>query len=173
MITQGEARMITEETKRECLRALKSRRMEILTQTDDPLNDARIRGLWHLEWLVRDWVDDWSFISDAEASLILEISVEEVEEQRQAFQLIGVQFVTEDYLYPTWQFTKEGKLPGLEEVLPVLAEATTSPLMQAKFFLIPLCSLPDGVTARDYLLNGGDIERVVHIAENYLEQGWN
>lgn len=71
-------------------------------------------------------------------------------------------------VYPLFQFTDSGVLPGLAEVLKALGPKP-HPLVVVQFFDTPTEDLQipgvhGPVSPRDYLVSGGDVARVVRLA---------
>ena len=101
----------------------------------------------------------------AQVASRLDISKQAVDKRRRARKLLALP-TTRGFLYPAWQFTVDGVLPGFEQVLAALhAEAWT----QASWFLTGDSRLGD---ARPLdVLRRGETERVVVAAAAYGEQG--
>ena len=96
----------------------------------DPLAPARLRGLREREKLLQV---EGGTVGVDEAAALLGISRQAVDKRRRAGKLIGLTLGRRGYMYPVWQFSQGGTLPGLEEVLTELRGH--DPWMQAIFML--------------------------------------
>lgn len=74
-----------------------------------------------------------------------------VDKRRKANKLIGLAVGRHGYLYPSWQFSRNGTVPGLEDVLGVLHRH--DPWSQVIFMLSPNDRL-DGMTPLEVLRKG-------------------
>jgi hypothetical protein len=137
--------------------------LETLRQ-EDPLLPARLRGLRARERLLS--AGGGTLIS-AQAAGALGITRQAVEKRRQAGRLLAVSTGRRGYLYPAWQFTPEGVLPGLEQVLSLLADH--DPWMRLAFVLNANTAL--GGESPLETLRRGDVEPVLRAARVYGEQG--
>jgi hypothetical protein len=170
------ARYWTQWVKQQELLAVRWERAQLELQTDDPLTPARLRGLDFRESILRDEHADWLLVSDSEAGVIMGCSGVDVETYRRAGYLLALQFGTRDYLYPLWQFNRSRqhplnmltRIPGLREVLNGLGD--TDPLTKAQFFLAKIW--PGQQNAVDFLSDGGDIAKVVSMAEHFCHEGF-
>jgi hypothetical protein len=97
----------------------------------------------------------------------LRLTRQGVAQRRTRGKLLGVEVGKRGYLYPAWQFTETGVLPGLEEILAILSEG--SDLSRMAFFLSGNIAL-DGKRPLD-LLREGKIELVRRAAQLLGEQG--
>jgi hypothetical protein len=76
---------------------------------------------------------------------------------------------------PRWQFTSDGVVPGLEQVLPVIP-SSVHPLEVEEFFvrtnygLQPLTGRDEHPSPRDWLISGGDPEVVADAARLLVER---
>lgn len=95
----------------------------------DPLAAARARG----EQAKRDiLVAQGDMLDVTEVAARLRIGVGEVEARRQRGLLLAIPLGDGSWGFPIWQFTGDGVLPGLEDVLRDLG--TSGPWAQAAFF---------------------------------------
>lgn len=92
---------------------------EVLAElsVEDPLADARLRGL---EARVRLLEDEGGTFSADEAAGALGISREAVNQRRRSGKLLALSTGRRGYRYPVWQFGEEGTLPGFESTLKEL-----------------------------------------------------
>jgi hypothetical protein len=130
----------------------------------DPLAAARLRGLLARSRILE--ADGGPFTVDQVAKS-LGISRQAVDKRRRAGKLLGLDTGRRGYLYPSWQFTSDGVLPGLETVLRNLT--IHDPWMQAAFFLNGSYYL-DGESPLAELRRG-HVKAVVRAALTYGEQG--
>jgi hypothetical protein len=144
----------------------------VLYLLDDPkdrLNWARTRGVI-LQMKILDTTEgEWYVLSASQVGLHLGISVEEVEKQRAENRLLALDFHTDGsiWLYPVGQFVEDGKLPGLEELLQVMAEH--DPFTKTQLLLNGNSWL-DGKSLAEYLREGGVLRNACHAAEMFGEQ---
>jgi hypothetical protein len=129
----------------------------------DPLARARLRGLQVRERLLA--AED-GVLTAEEAADLLGITRQAIDNRRKRGTLLGVQLGKRGYRYPAWQFTPEGMLPGLGQVLSALDDY--SPWIQLSFLLNDNAWL-DGLRPLD-LLRRGKIDPVVDAAGKYGEQ---
>jgi hypothetical protein len=106
--------------------------VEMAKTYEDPLSGARARASKHMAQLlayeggplgVQDVVDR------------LRITRAGVDKRRKQGKLIGIDDGGRAVVYPSWQFTTTGTLPGLESVMSKLR--VTDPWMRIQFFLTP------------------------------------
>ncbi len=90
-----------------------------------------------------------------------------VDKRRKANKLIGLSVGRHGYLYPSWQFSRNGTVPGLEDVLGALYRH--DPWSQAIFLLSPNDRL-DGMTPLE-ALRKGQTEDVKIAASLFGEHG--
>lgn len=90
-----------------------------------------------------------------------------VDKRRRANKLIGLAVGRHGYLYPSWQFSQNGTVPGLEDVLGALHRH--DPWSQVIFMLSPNDRL-DGVTPLE-ALRKGQTEEVRIAAALFGEHG--
>lgn len=130
----------------------------------EPLAPAFIRGIEARDRLLNE--HGGTLTAEGVAG-ILGISRQGVDKRRSAGTLIGLTTGRHGYRYPAWQFTKSGVVPGLEDVLRVLAPH--DPWMQAAFFLGNNLRLK-GKSPLE-ALKAGQLSAVLNAAELYGEHG--
>lgn len=130
----------------------------------DPLESARVRGLAARERLLKA---EGSPLTVSQVEKMLGISRQAIHKRCSKGKLIALRTSKRGYLFPRWQFTDKGILPGLEEVLTELNE--DDPWMQASFILNPNIWL-DGVKPLE-MLQQGKISEVIVAAHASGEQG--
>jgi hypothetical protein len=131
---------------------------------DDPLAAARQRG----EQMKRDILATQGDLLDAnEVAARLGLTPAEVEQRRCDGLLMAIPTEKGPFGFPAWQFTDDGLLPGLEDVLRVLD--VDGEWTRAAFFLSGDIRL-DWRTPLEMLLRG-EIEAVRNAAAAYGEQG--
>ena len=86
-------------------------------KSDDPLGPARLRGLREREKLLE--VEGGTLSADHVAKH-LGITRQAVNKRRQQGALVGLDAGRHGYLYPAWQFVREGTIPDLEPALQTL-----------------------------------------------------
>jgi hypothetical protein len=131
---------------------------------EDPLIEARLRGLEAREQLL---AAEGGVMSAEEVARFLRVSRQAVDKRRKAGKLIGLQAGRHGYLYPAWQFDREGTLAGLEQVLSELQHH--DPWMQAVFMLSPNQRLGGRTPLQD--LRRGRVEEVCAAARWFGEHG--
>lgn len=90
-----------------------------------------------------------------------------VRQRLSARTLLGVDS-TGGWKLPAFQFTEDGELRGLDQVLPALPD-DVHPLVVRYFLTTPSTELPvndQTMSPRAWLLSGGDVARVVALAED-------
>lgn len=136
--------------------------LEALRQRD-PLLSAKLRGLRNRETLL---AVEGPALTAEEAASALGITRQGVDKRRRAGRLLAVTIGRRGYLYPAWQFTSSGVLPGLEEVLAALRDH--DPWMQLSFMVNPDTALGGRVPLAE--LRQGDLAAVLRAARTYGEQ---
>jgi hypothetical protein len=134
-------------------------------RAQDHLAAARVRGLHARDALL---AQEGGAIGAEEAATLLGISRQAVDNRRRAGRLLALTLGRRDYRYPLWQFTDDGVLPGLEEVLRDLAHVT--PWMQAAFLLNGNYRLRHAERPLD-ALRRGDLQEVREVAQMYGVHG--
>lgn len=99
-------------------------------QKEDPLAEARLRGLERRVELLKA---EGGSLGVNEVAARLGITRQAVDKRRRNRQLLALPLGQNRYAYPAWQFTEKGVLPGLEEVLRSFQE--DAPWSNAAFFL--------------------------------------
>ena len=130
----------------------------------EPLAPAFIRGIEAQHRLIEE---HGGTLSAERVAELLGITRQAVDKRRRAGKLIGLNTGRHGYRYPTWQFAESGTLPGLEDVLGVLAPHDE--WMQAAFFLGKNPRLNE-ITPIE-ALRAGKLEQVLNAAEMYGEHG--
>jgi biotin operon repressor len=99
-------------------------------KSDDPLAPARLRGIREREKLLE--VEGGTLSAD-DVAKHLNITRQAVNKRRQQGALVGLDAGRHGYLYPAWQFVREGTIPDLEAVLKALHDH--DPWMQHIFMV--------------------------------------
>lgn len=101
----------------------------------------------------------------------LGISRQAVHQRAARHAILGCPLADDAAVYPTWQFLDNGAtLPGLAEVVAVLADGDSDPWMAALWLRAPNDAL-DGATPADWLRDGGDTVPVLEAARR-VAAGW-
>jgi hypothetical protein len=130
----------------------------------DALASARVRGLEARQRLL---AAEGGPLRGEELATLLQISRQAVDKRRRLGRLLGIRIGPHRYDYPSWQWTEQGVLPGLEEVLQDLRHH--DPWMQLAFFVNGNICL-DGKTPVAELRRG-HLAAVRRAARLYGEQG--
>jgi len=129
----------------------------------DPLAAAKARG----EQAKRDLLAaQGDMLRATEVAARLSLDLGEVEQRRRSGHLLALPDQQGRYGFPAWQFTTDGLLPGLEDVLKEIG--VDSPWSQAAFFFSGDIRL-DWQTPLAVLVRG-DIDAVRRAAAAYGEQ---
>jgi len=96
----------------------------------DELAAARLRGVRARNRLLEA---RGGTIGSSEAGKLLGITRQAVHQRRKAGKLLGLETGHHAVAYPVWQFGERGLIPGLEETLKALDDA--SPWSKARFLL--------------------------------------
>jgi hypothetical protein len=132
-------------------------------QTEDPLRAAKARAAKHLLALLNA---EGGPIGVEEASERLGITRAAVDKRRKTGTLIGISDRGRAVVYPNWQFTTHGVLPGFDEVLRSIG--VQNEWMKMQFFL----TYDPDLQARPLdALRKGDREGVLRAAQQYGRQG--
>lgn len=129
-----------------------------------PLAPGFIRGYEAKRKLIED---HGGTLSAEKVGEILGITRQAVEKRRQSGKLLGLNIGRHGYRYPIWQFSESGNLPGLEQVLSVLA--SHDQWMQTAFFVSKNPRLNNRTPVE--MLAAGEIDRVLDVASVYGEHG--
>ena len=166
-----EARRETLELRRRSVEALDlHERVLAVSRSRDAITEGRLRGIQLMRELLQEPSWKWLLVSALEVALALRVSPEYVGELRRKNEIIGIRFGGDEPLYPAWQFTEEGVLGGMKEVLAALPPLGND-LTKAQFFVTATYSLPGVQSPIAYLLAGGDIQEVVALAESFNTKG--
>ena len=130
----------------------------------EPLAPAFIRGYEAKHKLIEE---HGGTLSAEKVGEILGITRQAVEKRRQMGKLLALTIGRHGYRYPVWQFNESGSLPGLEQVLSVLAGHDQ--WMQTAFFVSRNPRLNNRTPIE--MLERGEIERVLDVASVYGEHG--
>lgn len=133
---------------------------------EDPLGPARLRWLRDRERLL---AAEGGAVPVATAMETLGLKSRQAIQQRRARgKLLGLPLGGSTYLYPVWQFDRQGRvLPGLPDALAALAHL--DPWGQAAYLLAGEPRL-DGARPLD-ALRAGRVAEVAEAARHYGEQG--
>jgi hypothetical protein len=146
------------------LRALSSKELLDDLEAAEPLAPAFIRGIEASRRLIDE---NGGALTAIQAAEIVGISRQMVDRRRSAGKLLAVTTGRHGYRYPVWQFDDSGVLPGLEDVLKVLAHEDE--WMQVAFFVSRNPRLEDR-TPID-ALKAGELDAVLDAAAVYGEHG--
>jgi hypothetical protein len=146
------------------LRALSSPELLDDLRQADPLAPAFIRGIEAARRLIND---NGGALTAAQAAAHLGITRQMVDKRRHAGKLLAISTGRHGYRYPVWQLDNSGVLPGLEDVLKVLASHDC--WMQVVFFV----SKNDRLGGKTPIesLKAGELKRVLDAAALYGEHG--
>jgi hypothetical protein len=146
------------------LRALSSPELLDDLKAAEPLAPAFIRGIEASRRLIDD---HGGALTAVQAAGILGISRQMVERRRRAGKLLAVSTGRHGFRYPVWQFDESGVLPGLDDVLRVLAPHDE--WMQVAFFVSKTERLAQATPVE--ALKAGDLNAVLDAAAAYSEHG--
>jgi hypothetical protein len=132
---------------------------EVASNVQDPLREAKARAAKKFSELL---AAEGGPIRVDEVSKRLRITRAAVDKRRKNGTLIGIEDGGRGILYPGWQFTETGLLPGLDDSLRVIG--VIDPWMRMQFFLTPDIDL--GTRPLDALRNGR-VEEVVRAARRF------
>jgi len=133
-------------------------------QRHDPLAELRLRGLEARQRLL---AAQGGSLRGEDAAHLLGVSRQAVDKRRRAARLLGIRVGPHRYAYPSWQFSEDGVLPGLEEVLHDLRHH--DPWMQLAFMVNGNLCLEGRVPLEE--LRRGHVAAVQRAARLYGEQG--
>ena len=136
----------------------------VVSSGDTDIASARARGIEARRQLLAMEGGPWSV---ARVASHLRITRQGVDRRRHADKLLAVTSGKRGYLYPSWQFSHEGVLKGLEDVMAELAEH--DPWSRVIFFLSPNSRL----SGRSPLqaLRVGQVDAVRRAAAAFGEHG--
>ncbi len=136
---------------------------EAAANVDDPLRGARARAAKQMAELLSA---EGGPIGVEEVAKRLRITRAAVDKRRRSGTLIGIDDGGRAILYPSWQFTATGLLPGLEDTLRVIR--VSDPWMRLQFFL---SKEPDLGTRPLDALRAGRQAEVTRAAKHFGSQG--
>jgi hypothetical protein len=146
------------------LRLLESSAVAGRLEQVDPLADARLRWIRDRERLL---CAEGQPLAAREVGDLLGVTRQAVAKARAAGRLVGLPTGRGTYLYPSWQFDRDGALHGLRAVREALDDA--DPWTLTAFMVAPNSRL-DGDTPLA-ALRRGDVEAAVRAARAYGEHG--
>jgi hypothetical protein len=130
----------------------------------DPLAAARARG----ETIGAELLAlNGRPLTGAEVSQILGATERQVEQMLAAGRLFAVDAGPQGVVFPSWQFSEHGVLPGLQDVLTDLRDL--NPWTKLQFFLNSSLRLAGATPLEE--LRKGNLADVRRAARNYGEQG--
>jgi hypothetical protein len=136
---------------------------QVAANVQDPLRAAKARAARKIAELLSA---EGGPLGVEQVSRILRISRAAVDKRRKTGTLIGVADGGRAILYPGWQFTETGLLPGFEQSLKAMA--IVDPWMRIQFFL---SRDPDlGGRPLD-ALRGGRVDEVRRAAQRFGRLG--
>ena len=145
-------------------RAMRNAEVLEQIQKSDPLASAFLDGLDAKARLIEQ---NGGVFKTEQVAEYLGITPQAVNKRRALRQLVGLTFRKRGYVFPAWQFTDRGTVPGLEQVLLTLADHDE--WMQNVFFINPNTRL-GGRRALD-LLREGEIQEVLDAAREFGQHG--
>ncbi|MGQ0550975.1 MAG: hypothetical protein ACT4PY_15055, partial [Armatimonadota bacterium] len=146
------------------LRILEAPEMAASALDTATIDAARVAGIEARDQLLTAQGGSWPVERVAK---YLGLTRQAVDKRRKANKLIGLTVGRHGYLYPSWQFSRSGTVPGLEDVLGALHRH--DPWSQVIFLLSPNDRL-DGVTPLE-ALRKGQTEDVKIAASLFGEHG--
>lgn len=146
------------------LRILEAPEMAAPVVDTATIDAARAAGIEARDQLLNAQGGSWSVERVAK---YLGLTRQAVDKRRKANKLIGLAVGRHGYLYPSWQFTRNGTVPGLEDVLGALH--WHDPWSQVIFVLSPNDRL-DGMAPLE-ALRKGQTEDVKIAASLFGEHG--
>lgn len=97
----------------------------------------------------------------------LGVTRQSIKKRRDARTILACRTSEGRFIYPVWQFQDDGQLlPGLPEVLKVLATGIDDAWTWALWLQTPVPGELDGKTVTDWLRGGGDVESILRLARN-------
>jgi hypothetical protein len=128
----------------------------------DPLLKAKLRGIKARDTMLNYQGQPWKSVDVAE---YLNVSLQAVSKKRSEGKILGLSLGGKGYAFPSWQFQNNGILPGLSEILAILAAGLVPDWDKLRFFISTDFRL-EGKTPLDYL-QSGDPEAVKLAAKAY------
>jgi hypothetical protein len=138
--------------------------LEAFQATGEPYQEALRRGREVRKELL---AAEGGVLSGAQVADLLNLTRQAVDKRRRAGRLLGLSTGRRGLVYPAWQFTEGGVLPGWEEVLGDLLDH--DPWMQLVFMLTPDMWLDEETPLAE--LRRGQIDRVRRAASMLGEHG--
>lgn len=129
----------------------------------DPLAQARIRGFDHKRRML---ADEGGTMSSREAAALLGLTRQTVDNRRKASRLVAVDLGRHGFAYPAWQFTSDGVLAGLDQMVQAFGPGDPWGLMA---FVLSGNARLNGQRPLD-VLREGSVEQVVEAASQYGQQ---
>ena len=123
---------------------------------------AKLRGLKAREQMLKYQGLSWT--SDVVAQY-LKITPQMVSKKRRGKKLLGLSFGNKEYIYPAWQFDRNGTLPGLDRVLLVLDEGLVPDWDKLRFLVTRDPRLAEKSPVE--LLQSNQLEAVIVMAKVY------
>jgi hypothetical protein len=145
-------------------RAMRNAEVLEQIQKSDPLARAFLDGLDAKARLIEQ---NGGVFKTGEVAEYLGITPQAVNKRRALRQLVGLTFRKRGYVFPAWQFTDRGTVPGLEQAL--LSLANHDEWMQHVFFISPNTRL-GGQRPLD-LLREGALQEVLEAAREFGQHG--
>jgi hypothetical protein len=146
------------------IRALSSDELLADLKQAEPLAPAFIRGIEEKRRLIEE---HGGVLTSDQVGRIIGITRQAVEKRRQAGKLVALATGRHGYRYSIWQFQESGTLPGLEDVLGVLAPYDE--WMKTIFFVGRNPRLGDCSPLE--MLKAGKVNQVLDAAQAYGEHG--
>ncbi len=146
------------------LTALESEPGLSLLSQEDPLAEARLRGIEARRQLL---AAEGGTVGIQQVADLLKISRQAVYKRHRAGRLLAVDCGRHGYAFPVWQLVPGGVLPGLEKTLRALSDL--DPWMKLAFFLGETVALKD-VSPLE-ALRKGQLDDVLRAAQLYGEHG--
>jgi hypothetical protein len=138
--------------------------LEIERPQDDPLAEARLRGIEARQRLL---TAEGGTLGVQKVASLLNISRQAAYKRYRAGRLLAVDCGRHSLAFPAWQLVPSGVLPGLEETLTVLADL--DPWMKLAFFLEENASVGGKTPLAG--LRQGRLKEVLRAAELHGEHG--
>jgi hypothetical protein len=130
----------------------------------DPLAEAMARGVTVKQDLL---AKAGGGLTSSQAAAALGITRQAVDKRRSRRALLALPNGSGEYVYPSCQFTQDGVIPGLEDVLR--AFQVRSPWTQLSALLAPAAAL--GRKTILEVLKSGKTEKAIAMAASFGEQG--
>lgn len=146
------------------LTALESEQGMAVLAPEDPLAEARLRGLEARKRLLEA---EGGTLRGQQVASLLNISRQAAYKRYRAGRLLAVNCGRHGFVFPAWQFVPGGVLPGLEEVLAALADFEA--WMKLAFFLEKNAAT-GGKTPLE-ALRRGKLKEVLRAARMHGEHG--